>query len=138
VAGAPVDVAVAETAYRRSDHSGAGDRTSDPDFENEARKSSHRRTMTFGQFLDQVECGQSNDVYLTANNFDAVDTRNIMSVLADDFRPVPPYLTDCPSSAFLWLGKGTLTPVHHDTTMNLMCQLMAPSRCDWSRRSIGG
>jgi Cupin-like domain len=29
-----------------------------------------------------------------------------------------------PSSMFLWLGKDTLTPVHHDTTMNLMCQIM--------------
>jgi Cupin-like domain len=47
-----------------------------------------------------------------------------MFELADDFRPVPPYLTDFPSSAFLWLGKDTLTPVHHDTTMNLMCQIM--------------
>jgi Cupin-like domain len=101
-----------------------GDRASDPDYENEARKSSHHRTITVGQFLDLVEYGQPNDVYLTANNFDAVDTRNIMSELADDFRPVPPYLTGIPSSAFLWLGKDTLTPVHHDTTMNLMCQIM--------------
>jgi hypothetical protein len=114
-----------------------GDRVADPDYE--CNKDAHHRTMTVGALLDSVEHGLDNDTYLTANNFDVPESRELMLALADDFRPVPPYLTDAPQSAFLWLGRDTQTPVHHDTTMNLMCQLMGTKQVrvaapeHWSR-----
>jgi hypothetical protein len=104
-----------------------GGRLADPDYE--IKSDRHRRQMTFGEFLALLKSAQANDLYLTAQNGDDQGTRGLIAALANDLRPVPPYLADNPESAFLWLGKDTLTPTHHDTATVLMCQI-------WSLKQV--
>lgn len=92
------------------------------DGEYESRSHQHRTKMTFRAFLDLVESGPANDVYMTANNTAA--NAALMEALADDLRPLPPMLRPDPLQGFLWIGRDTLTPMHHDLTQNIMIQLV--------------
>jgi hypothetical protein len=95
-------------------------RVSDADYEMNATH--HRGWMAFREFLDQVEYGTENDTYLTAQN--RHENLGLINKLADDLRPMPQFLTDQPTLGYLWIGRGTMTPLHHDVTCNIMCQIM--------------
>lgn len=90
------------------------------DAEFEIRALAHRTRMPFHAFMDAVEHGRENDVYMTANN--AAGNRAALEPLVEDMTPLPPFLTNDPRSGFLWIGGRTLTPMHHDLTNNLMAQ----------------
>ena len=94
-------------------------RSSDPDYE--IRAPVHRARLPFHDFLDRMEHGVDNDVYMTANN--AAGNRSALEPLVDDMMPLPAFLSNEPRTAMLWLGGRTLTPLHHDLTNNLMCQI---------------
>jgi hypothetical protein len=92
------------------------------DGEYESRSHHHRKRMPFKDFLDLVESGPANDVYMTANNSAA--NVALLGALADDLRPLPPLLRPDPKQGFLWIGRDTLTPMHHDLTQNVLIQLV--------------
>ena len=90
----------------------------------------HRATMTMDALVDRVlEAGVSNDVYLIANNHTM--KREAFRVLLDDVSPDPAIFDGekTPRAASLWFGPaGTLTPLHHDTTNILFCQIHGRKR----------
>lgn len=104
-------------------------RESDPDYDmNHAR---HTQTISLAAYIDRIEAlkGEaSNDFYMVANN------RNLEKALGPLLSEV-----ELPSdlirteglvggSAF-WLGpRGTVTPLHHDTSNILFCQVLGRKR----------
>jgi hypothetical protein len=104
------------------------DRTSDPDYDRNTP--AHTRTMTMGAFVDRMEAlGHTNDIYMVARN-EALRTPELASLLAE-LSDLPPFLradhlAGCVS---LWLGPaGTKTPLHHDTSNILFCQIHGRKR----------
>lgn len=95
-------------------------RLADGDYER--RSNHHKRRIRFAEFLDLVQSGPANDVYMTANNTAA--NAALLEAVADDLRPLPPMLEADPRKGFLWVGRDTLTPMHHDLTQNMMVQLV--------------
>lgn len=104
------------------------DRNSDPQYE--INSFSHKRTMRFGAYIDRItQPGETNDVYLVANN--SLLTREAMKPLMEDFSCFPEYLdpSSAHGSSFLWLGAaGTVTPLHYDVMNILMCQVRGRKR----------
>jgi hypothetical protein len=100
------------------------DPTPDRNFE------AHRRKVRMADFVDMISAaGKTNDFYMVAHNH-ARDNPTLRS-LFDDVRPpediFDPQATERASS--LWLGpEGTLTPLHHDTTNVLFCQIHGKKR----------
>jgi len=95
----------------------------------ELNKARHQTMMRFGDFLSSIgNSVSSNDMYLTAYN--GAHNRSVLDALMRDVPGVPAYLD--PSSAasgFLWIGpKGTVTPLHHDLTNNLLAQVVGRKR----------
>ena len=89
----------------------------------------HKRSMPFGEYVNLIEAaGQTNDCYMTANN----DSKNreALQELWQDIVQIPEYLEQSePSRGFFWLGpKGTVTPLHHDLTNNMMAQVFGRKR----------
>lgn len=116
------------------DHFGAAqvavtvDRASDPDYDRNT--AAHTRTMTLRAFVDRIEAlGHTNDIYMVARN-EALSTPELASLLAE-LSDLPPFLraqhmAGCVS---LWLGPaGTKTPLHHDTSNILFCQIHGRKR----------
>lgn len=95
-------------------------RTRNKDYE--LQSSIHRARGTFGEFIDQMMGGPANDVYITANNHPTNTTA--LAALYEDIGALPPFLWPGASAGFLWMGNTTVTPLHHDLTNNLMCQVM--------------
>lgn len=103
-------------------------READPDYDMHTRALS--RTMTMREAVERiVAAGESNDVYLVANN------RNIdRAALESLYRDVrlPEDILDVRKlrgAAALWLGpKGTVTPLHHDTSNILFFQVYGRKR----------
>jgi len=95
-------------------------RSSNPLYEEESHK--HRGTMSFRDFIDMLEDGSDNEIYMTAQNQE--HNKVTMNELYHDISPMPSYLTDDSRSGFFWFGKNTITPLHHDLTNNMMCQVM--------------
>lgn len=95
-------------------------RLADRDYESHSNH--HKARIRFTEFLDLVKSGPANDVYMTANNTAA--NAALLKALADDLRPLPPMLRPDPTQGFLWIGRDTLTPMHHDLTQNVMVQLV--------------
>lgn len=92
----------------------------------ETESSQHRQMTRFGDFVRQVFSGEaSNDVYMTARNGDV--NGQALAGLWADLEPLPNMLSG-PADArrmFFWIGPaGTVTPLHHDLTNNLMAQVV--------------
>jgi hypothetical protein len=96
------------------------DRLADPDYEVNAPR--HKAVVPFAAFLDAMTSGAGNNVYMTAQNRSA--NAAALAPLWRDVGPLPPCLSPDPDAAFVWLGRDTVTPLHHDETNNLMCQVM--------------
>src|SRR5262249_12466980 len=90
----------------------------------------HRRTMRFAEYVDLVAAGSGNDVYLVAHN-GLVDRPGFESLL-DDVIPDETIFDTArlrPGGASFWFGAaGTRTPLHHDTTNILFCQIHGRKR----------
>jgi hypothetical protein len=100
-----------------------GDPEPDRNFE------AHREKVRMADYVDRVRGGGStNDVYLVAHNNVLQHTE--LSALLEDVAPdesiFDPDLARCCS---LWFGPaGTMTPLHHDTTNILFCQVYGRKR----------
>lgn len=97
-------------------------RTSDANYERNA--ATLKRQMPFGEYVDIVESvEQSNEWYMTAMNSGINSAA--LAELWDDLQPTPEYLrSDMNNRGFFWYGPaGTITPLHHDLTNNLMAQI---------------
>ncbi len=103
-------------------------RDGDPDYDMHTARLARR--MPLRAYLDHIEaCGESNDAYFVANS------RNIerpgLLPLWDDVA-VDPALLDMArraGGAALWIGPaGTVTPLHHDTSNILFCNLYGTKR----------
>ncbi|RYF75263.1 MAG: cupin-like domain-containing protein [Comamonadaceae bacterium] len=90
----------------------------------------HKQMVRFGDFMQQViHGGESNDIYMTANNVGA--NAQAMAGLWDGIVQIPEYLdgSDPANRGFFWVGPaGTITPTHHDLTNNFMAQIMGRKR----------
>lgn len=92
----------------------------------------HRRKATLAEYVQRVRtAGSSNDVYLVSNN--RAFERPELAPLLDDLTP-PADVFEVPvrpGQASLWFGPGgTVTPLHHDTTTILVCQIYGRKRFD--------
>ncbi len=103
-------------------------RDRDPDYDQNFK--AHTERMTLRAFAERVlAAGLSNDLYLIANNRNM--QRAPLRVLYDDVRwehglLEPDRLDGCTA---LWFGpRGTYTPLHHDTTNILFCQIYGQKR----------
>jgi hypothetical protein len=98
-------------------------READPFYDERFRE--HSRKTTMGAFVDRVlAAGETNDFYMVANN-KTMDrpalARLLERVVIDETWFDPKRVAGGTS---LWLGpKGTVTPLHHDTTNILFCQV---------------
>ena len=102
-------------------------RESDPDYDRNAAKLTTR--MTLRALVDRIEAGPSNDVYLIARGR-ALET-GALSALIDEIAMPEGWLAmeRARGSAQLWLGpEGTVTPLHHDTSNILFCQVYGRKR----------
>lgn len=108
--------------------SATDERESDPvyDFRTEA----HTRSVTMGEFAERVmRAGETNDFYMVARN------KNIehpeLARLFDELS-LPEGWFDEPharTSSALWFGPaGTVTPLHHDASSILFCQVYGRKR----------
>ncbi len=103
-------------------------RDSDPDYD------LHTPTLSqptlLGDFVDRVlAVGESNDLYLVANNHNS--DRDGLQPLFDDVTFPPGWLDDARrrGSTALWFGPGgTVTPLHHDTSNILFGNLYGTKR----------
>ena len=103
-------------------------RASDPDYDMNTPK--HSRPVRFADFIDQVlAAGESNDLYLVANNRNM--DRAALQTLYDDVA-LDPAVLDAKrlgGSTALWVGPGgTVTPLHHDTSNILFGQVYGRKR----------
>ncbi|MEQ9323242.1 MAG: cupin-like domain-containing protein, partial [Polyangiaceae bacterium] len=102
----------------------------DGDPEPDRNFADHLETMPLSRYLDLLEDrGESNDLYMIAHN--RTMERPEMAVLFDDIR-LDESIFD-PEQLYqgctLWLGPaGTLTPLHHDSTNILFCQIVGRKR----------
>ena len=106
------------------------DREADPHYDMNYR--AHRRRVRMDRFIDDVlAAGTSNDIYMVSNNFTMRRPR--FRALLDDVKP-PRGLFEVPArptATSLWIGPGgTVTPLHHDTTNILFCQIYGRKRIE--------
>jgi hypothetical protein len=102
----------------------------DTDPECDRNFEAHRATMRMGDYVDLLTAaGSTNDVYLVAHN-KALGRAELRGLL-EDIRP-PEELFDparIDGGVSLWFGPaGTVTPLHHDTTSILFCQVVGRKR----------
>jgi Cupin-like domain len=103
-------------------------RAADPDYDRNF--AAHAETTTMARFADRVAAaGETNDFYMVSNNRN-LETSALRPLLEDVILPVeyldPDRMQGCVS---LWFGPaGTLTPLHHDTTSVLFCQIVGRKR----------
>lgn len=103
-------------------------RQGDPDCD--IRFAHHRTTTTLAAFIDRtLAAGESNDIYLIANNHNLA--RPALRPLLDAAVFPPGYVDRerLPRGSALWLGPaGTVTSLHHDTSNILFCQIRGRKR----------
>lgn len=97
-------------------------RKSDENFEINADK--HVETIAWSSFIEKISDPDSgNDTYMTARN--AAANQTSIAPLWSDLGNLPDYCDPSKGPGFIWIGPaGTLTPLHHDLTNNLMAQVM--------------
>jgi hypothetical protein len=102
-------------------------RSADPDYDMHHER--HTRTVALRELVERIRREpDSNDFYMVANN------RNVfgpLRAMLDDVTwpdGLVPSGDDVPSSA-IWIGPGgTVTPLHHDTSNILFCQVVGRKR----------
>lgn len=102
-------------------------RASNPLFERERHK--HLGTMAFDAFIDAAVGSVGNDIYVTANN--AETNAEALAPMNADLGALPGILDHAAGDAagMAWIGPtGSLTPLHHDLTDNLLVQLVGRKR----------
>jgi hypothetical protein len=105
------------------------EREADPDYD--MRHEAHTRPLPLARLLDMIEQadGPTNDFYMVANN--RVLERTALGSLLAEVTP-PEELIDRKrllGGSALWLGPaGTVTPLHHDTSNILFCQMHGRKR----------
>lgn len=90
----------------------------------------HCRTLRMAEFCDMVlAAGETNDFYCIANNHNMLRAP-LQSLLHDVTLPAEWFDAQRLLGAVsLWIGPaGTLTPLHHDTTNILFCQVHGRKR----------
>lgn len=95
-------------------------RTSHADYEMQAP--ALKTYDTFDAFADQMVARPDNDVYITAGNQAA--NHEAFKPLYEDIGRLPLCLYPDVQSGFFWIGNATVTPLHHDLTNNMMCQII--------------
>ena len=102
----------------------------DSDQNYEINNRDHESKSTFDRFVTNVfDGGETNDFYMTANNANANGW--VMETFRGDIDPLPRMLDESQGNGrvFFWMGPaGTVTPLHHDLTNNLMCQVVGRKR----------
>ena len=103
-------------------------REQDPFYD--ANTSQHTRSSSLGEFVDRVRgVGESNDFYMVAKNKNIAATELV--TLFDDVK-FPDGWFDSQhllTGSALWFGPaGTVTPLHHDASSILFCQLYGKKR----------
>jgi hypothetical protein len=102
-------------------------RESDPRYD--IRFARHAERMRMADFVDRVLARpHSNDVYLIANNHNLARPE-LAPLFADIVQPDYLDPTRVVGSSALWFGPGgTITPLHHDTSNILLCQVLGTKR----------
>jgi hypothetical protein len=89
----------------------------------------HRKKTSLRSYVDRVlAAAQTNDFYMIAQNRNLEKT--VLRALFEDVE-FPEYLNGpyAPYGSALWLGPaGTVTPLHHDTSSILFCQVYGRKR----------
>jgi hypothetical protein len=90
----------------------------------------HTREVALSAYVDRIlASGETNDFYMVANNRNLA--RTALSAMLDDVS-LPEGLLQTErlkDATALWLGPaGTVTPLHHDTSNILFCQLVGRKR----------
>ncbi len=102
-------------------------RDADPDYDRNF--AAHRRRLRMDRFIDEIlAVGVSNDQYLVANN-KTMERPRFRRLLGDVRVPDTLFEPLRAAATSLWIGPaGTVTPLHHDTTNILFCQLHGSKR----------
>jgi ribosomal protein L16 Arg81 hydroxylase len=104
------------------------DRDADPRCDRDFER--HRRRVRMGDYLQRIQrAGTSNDEYLVAHNHAL--SHPALKPLLDEVRPPEELFdpADLARAVSLWIGPaGTRTPLHHDTTSILFCQMWGRKR----------
>jgi hypothetical protein len=102
-------------------------RSRDPDYDQHTER--HTVRMTLRRFVAEVQAaGESNDLYMVANHRNLL--KELGPVLEDVALPADVFRTESLArGAAFWLGPaGTVTPLHHDTSNILFCQVIGQKR----------
>ena len=104
-------------------------RNADPDYDRNTP--AHSRVVKMAEFARRVARAKrsTNDFYMVANNH--AMTRAGMDVLVEDVLVDPEYFDPAQGARAmsLWFGpKGTVTPLHHDTTSIVFHQIYGSKR----------
>jgi hypothetical protein len=98
-------------------------RDGDPDYDMNTPR--HTARMPLRDYVARVlAAGESNDLYMVANNRNLA--KELGPLLSDVRLPEDLFRTESlASGAAFWLGPaGTVTPLHHDTSNILFCQVI--------------
>jgi hypothetical protein len=104
-------------------------READPRYDQNFR--AHRRRLRMDRFIDRVvSAGTSNDIYMVSNNH-TMRRPQFAKLLADIKPPRDLFEPPRATATSLWIGPaGTITPLHHDTTNILFCQIYGKKRIE--------
>lgn len=105
------------------------DRERDPHYD--MNFTAHRKRMRMARFIDRVlAAGTTNDLYMVSNN-NTMKRPQFRPLLADVRPPRALFEPLRPEATSLWIGPGgTVTPLHHDTTNILFCQIHGKKRVE--------
>ena len=104
-------------------------READPNYDANFR--AHRKRVRLDRFIEQIQAaGTTNDIYMVSNNHTMKRPR--FAALLRDVKPPRALFEPLRAIATsLWIGPaGTITPLHHDTTNILFCQIYGRKRIE--------